>query len=48
MIRKVGRAQVIGVAAILAVFFAAELATRGFDGLPRDRSQAQSQAQLRQ
>jgi hypothetical protein len=43
MIRKIGRAQLIGIAAILAVFFAAELAMRGFDGSPREQAQAQFQ-----
>ncbi len=42
MIRKVGRAQLIGIAAILAVFFAAELAMHGFDGSPREQAQAQA------
>ena len=41
MIRKVGRAQLIGIVAILAVFFAAELAMRDFDGSPREQAQAQ-------
>ena len=41
MIRKVGRSQLIGIAAILAVFFAAELAIHGFDGSPREQAQAQ-------
>lgn len=40
MIRKVGPAQLIGIAAILAVFFAAELVIHGFDGSPRQQAQA--------
>jgi hypothetical protein len=37
MVRKVGRAQMIGIAAILALFFAAEFALSGFDGAPRQQ-----------
>lgn len=42
MVRKVGRAQLIGIAAILAVFFAAEFVMNGFDGSPREQAQARS------
>jgi hypothetical protein len=40
MVRKVGRARLIGILAILVVFFAAEFAMRDFDGLPRQQAQA--------
>ncbi|HEY4166992.1 MAG TPA: hypothetical protein VGM96_09450 [Reyranella sp.] len=40
MVRKVGRAQLIGIAAILALFFAAEFALHGFEGPPREQAQA--------
>ena len=40
MIRKVGRAQLIGIAAILAVFFAAELAMHAFDESPQEQAQS--------
>jgi len=42
MIRQVGRAQLIGIAAILALFFATELAIDGFSGSPREQAVAQS------
>ncbi|HLG49116.1 MAG TPA: hypothetical protein VKY24_22920 [Reyranella sp.] len=42
MIRKIGRTQLIGIVAILAAFFAAELAMRGIHGSPRQQAQAQS------
>jgi hypothetical protein len=42
MVRKVGRVQLIGIAAILAMFFVAEFALRDFDGTPREQAQAQS------
>jgi hypothetical protein len=41
MIRKIGRAQIIGIAAILAVFFAAEFAMHGFEGSPRQQAQTE-------
>ena len=47
MVRKIGRAQLIGIVAILAVFFVAEFAMRGFDGSPREQAQSRSQAQSR-
>jgi len=40
MVRKVGRAELIGIAAILMVFFVAEFAMRGFDASPRQQAQA--------
>jgi hypothetical protein len=40
MLRKVGRAQVVGIAAILALFFTAEFALNGFDVAPRQQAQA--------
>jgi hypothetical protein len=42
MVRKIGRAQLIGIVAILAVFFVAEFAMRDLDGSPREQAQAQS------
>ena len=39
---RVGRAQLIGIGAILALFFIAEFAIHGFDGSPREQSIAQS------
>ena len=42
MVRKVGRAQLIGIAAILAMFFVAEFALHGFEGSPREQAQSQS------
>ena len=41
MVRKVGRAELIGIAAILMVFFAAEFCMNGFDASPRQQAQAQ-------
>jgi hypothetical protein len=38
----IGRAQLISIAAILALFFVAEFAIHGFDGAPREQSVAQS------
>jgi hypothetical protein len=40
MVRKVGRAQLIGIAAILALFLVAEFALDGFEGSPREQAQA--------
>ena len=40
MLRKVGRVQLVGIAAILALFFAAEFAMNGFDATPRQQAQA--------
>jgi hypothetical protein len=40
MLRKVGRAQLVGIAAILALFFAAEFAMNGFNVPPRQQAQA--------
>ncbi len=42
MVRKVGRVQLVGIAAILALFFAAEFAMNGFDLAPRQQAQAQT------
>ena len=42
MIRHIGRAQLVGIAAILALFFAAEFAINGFDPAPREQAFAQS------
>jgi hypothetical protein len=42
MVLKVGRAQLIGIAAILVVFFVAEFAMRDFNGAPREQAQAQA------
>jgi len=40
MVRKVGRAQLVGIAAILALFFVAEFALNGFDASPRQQAEA--------
>jgi hypothetical protein len=42
MIRHVGRAQLIGIVAILALFFLSEIAIHGFDPSPRELAQIQS------
>ena len=42
MIRRIGRAQLVGIGAILALFFIAEFAMHGFDASPREPSIAQS------
>jgi hypothetical protein len=42
MIRQVGRAQLIGIVAILTLFFVAEFAIHGFEASPREQSIAQS------
>jgi hypothetical protein len=39
MVRKVGRVQLVGIAAILALFFAAEFALNGFDVSPRQQAE---------
>jgi hypothetical protein len=41
MIRHVGRAQVIGIAAILALYFLTEFAIHGFEPAPREQALAQ-------
>ena len=38
MVLKVGRTQVIGIAAILVLFFVAELAMHGFEESPRQQA----------
>jgi hypothetical protein len=44
MIRNVGRAQMIGIAAILTLFFLAEFAVRdGLDARPMAQAQASNQ-----
>jgi len=42
MAAKIGRAQLIGIAVILALFFAAEFALHGFEVSPREQAQASS------
>jgi hypothetical protein len=42
MIRHIGRAQLVGIAAILALFFLTEFAIHGFDPAPREQALAQS------
>lgn len=42
MLRKLDRAQFVGIAVILALFFAAEFALNGFDLPPRQQAQTPS------
>jgi hypothetical protein len=44
MIRNIGRAQMIGIVAILALFFLSEITMHGFEPSPRELAQAPVQS----